>query len=256
MNRIVVSIIVATFNAAKTLSRALDSVLNQSFQDWECIIVDGASKDGTLEVIKEYAEKDSRIRYISEPDKGVYDAFNKGWKMAKGEWIYYLGADDILLQNALKEMNLQFDNNDVIYGDIIFNSGIRLKKVISSSVIDLRKKMISHQCIFMRRSCIEKLNGFDLKYKISSDFALIQKAIKYNMKFKHVNIYVAIFKSGGMSSASYANIFEGYYIKKEFEVLPQFYNMLNLIKRLTEKFLRLKIRTLLFYLKKESIDKN
>ena len=80
-----ISIIIATFNASNVLSKALDSILNQSFQDWECIVVDGASRDNTVEIIKAYQQKDSRFRYISEPDQGVYDAFNKGWKMAKRE---------------------------------------------------------------------------------------------------------------------------------------------------------------------------
>ena len=89
-----VSIIIATYNSEKTLRRALDSVLNQTYQDWECIVVDGASKDNTIEIVKEYVSKDTRFRYVSEPDHGIYDAFNKGWKMAKGEWVMYLGSDD------------------------------------------------------------------------------------------------------------------------------------------------------------------
>ena len=72
-----VSIIIATFNAEKTLKIALNSVLNQTFQDWECVIIDGMSKDGTMRIVKEYASKDARFRYISEADKGIFDAFNK-----------------------------------------------------------------------------------------------------------------------------------------------------------------------------------
>ncbi|HBV84011.1 MAG TPA: glycosyltransferase, partial [Lachnospiraceae bacterium] len=72
----------------------MSSVLNQSFQGWECIIVDGASKDNTIEIMEEYCEKDARFRYVSEPDNGIYDAFNKGWRLAKGQWIQYLGSDD------------------------------------------------------------------------------------------------------------------------------------------------------------------
>ena len=79
-----VSIIIATFNAGKTLKVALTSVLNQTFQSWECVIVDGGSKDNTVEIIREYELKDNRFRHISEPDNGIYDAFNKGWRMAKG----------------------------------------------------------------------------------------------------------------------------------------------------------------------------
>lgn len=75
-----ISIIIATFNAAKTLRKALDSVLNQTYKDWECIIVDGASKDNTISIVKEYVQKDTRFRYISEPDKGIFDAYNKDGK--------------------------------------------------------------------------------------------------------------------------------------------------------------------------------
>lgn len=115
------SIIIATFNAAKTLNKALDSVLNQTYQNWECIIVDGASKDDTINIVKEYVQKDTRFRYISEPDKGIYDAFNKGWEMAKGDWIYYLGSDDILLPNGLESLIKGTDTNsyDIIYGNVI-----------------------------------------------------------------------------------------------------------------------------------------
>ena len=74
-----VTIIIATYNSSATLREALSSVLNQSFQGWECIIVDGASKDNTIEIMEEYCEKDARFRYVSEPDNGIYDAFNKGW---------------------------------------------------------------------------------------------------------------------------------------------------------------------------------
>ena len=97
-----ISIIIATYNAEETLHDALESVLNQSFQDWECLVVDGASKDNTVKIIEEFCKHDKRFRFISEPDKGIYDAFNKGWRMAKGEWIYYLGADDLLLKDALE----------------------------------------------------------------------------------------------------------------------------------------------------------
>ena len=96
-----VSIIIATFNSEKTIERALNSVLNQKIQDWECIIVDGASTDATVNIIRKFTEKDHRFRYLSEPDTGIYNAFNKGWKLANGTWIYYLGSDDELLQNGL-----------------------------------------------------------------------------------------------------------------------------------------------------------
>ena len=127
-----VSIIIATYNSEKTLRRALDSVLNQSYQDWECIVVDGASKDNTIGIVKEYVKKDSRFRYNSEPDHGIYDAFNKGWKMAKGEWVMYLGSDDEYTKEGIKALMDNSDGADVVYGDTYFrefSEGIREKRL-------------------------------------------------------------------------------------------------------------------------------
>ena len=112
------SIIIATFNSEKTLRKALESVYTQDFQDWECVVVDGASTDETLDIVKEYVAKDSRFRYISEPDKGIYDAFNKGWRQAKGEWIHYLGSDDRLVKDGFKNLFLQDIHADLVGGAV------------------------------------------------------------------------------------------------------------------------------------------
>ena len=118
MSNIKISIIIATFNSAKTLRVALNSVMLQTFQDWECIVVDGLSKDNTLEIVKEFEAKDVRFHHISEADKGIYDAFNKGWKLAKGEWIYYLGSDDQVTRNGLTDlMEVSTSEACVLYGD-------------------------------------------------------------------------------------------------------------------------------------------
>ena len=100
-----ISIIVATFNAATCIQEALESIINQSFQDWECIIQDGGSKDNTISILQKYASLDNRIKYYSEPDKGIFDALNKGIQKAQGQWIYVLGSDDILNPNAFIRIN-------------------------------------------------------------------------------------------------------------------------------------------------------
>ena len=163
-----VSIIIATYNAVKTLHVALNSVQNQNFLDWECIIVDGASKDGTIEVVKYFSEKDSRYRWVSEPDGGVYDAFNKGWRMAKGEWVYYLGADDELLPNTFKSIfEKQIEDCDVIYGNYLTNSQGKVEIIKPhSNPSFLRKNNTSHQAVIMRRKVIEDLKGFDERYNL------------------------------------------------------------------------------------------
>ena len=195
MNNPKVSIIIATFNAAKTLPVAMDSVMNQTFQDWECIIVDGASKDSTVEIVKSYVDRDSRFRYISELDKGVYDAFNKGWKKAKGEWVYYLGCDDKLTKEGIKEMMVHENNTDLLMGNVFLVYDNGREKIYRSKGI-----RGSHQAFFTRRYIFEKLNGFDLQYKIISDRDFMIRAIKNGYKIKNIDTQVAYFSMGGLCS--------------------------------------------------------
>lgn len=212
-----VSIIIATFNAAKTLSVALDSVLKQSFQDWECIIVDGASKDNTIEIVKSYVERDSRFRYISKPDKGIYDAFNKGWKMAKGEWIYYLGADDEILENGIYSLLQQTNEADIIYGDwhVKLDNGVVKPIQAHDYHVILKKSFCSHQAILMKKIVLQQLDGFNLKYKLLADFDLLQRAyLLAKFRFIKSSCFVACFQLGGSSSNLIKTEIERYKIIK------------------------------------------
>ena len=168
-----VSIIIATYNSEKTLRRALDSVLNQSYQDWECIVVDGASKDNTIGIVKEYVKKDSRFRYISEPDHGIYDAFNKGWKMAKGQWVMYLGSDDEYTKDGIKVLMENSDGADVVYGAVYLsypNGKQKFQQSYDSKCLFKGRFMpCCHQSLMMKRHIIENLGGFDESYKILAE---------------------------------------------------------------------------------------
>lgn len=213
-----ISIIVATYNSCNKLENALNSIINQNYKDWECIIVDGASTDGTIDIIKDYCSKDVRFRYISEKDNGIYDALNKGCKLAKGEWTYVLGSDDELTIDGLANL-LKYDDgtNDVIYGNVYLKSrqGI-IKKFISKSVDKLSYVMIcSHQAVIIKKSVIDKLGGYKIIYPIRADFDLLQRAYLCNYKFKYSNIFVAYFLEDGISSnAKISTHIERYYICK------------------------------------------
>lgn len=206
MNNPEVSIIIATFNAEKTLRKALESVKNQSFQNWECIVVDGASKDGTVEVIKEYIKTDGRFRFISEPDKGIYDAFNKGFRMAKGEWVYYLGADDIIYPESIKQLEtyLKGWDVDIVYGNVMekLPDGRKYKGKVSTYEALPNSMLASHQAIFTRRSLLRRLNGFDLDFKIIGDMDFYVRAhLTKQCSAKFVdNLIIAEFAVGGVSS--------------------------------------------------------
>lgn len=211
-----VSIIIATYNSEKTLRRAMDSVLAQEYQDWECIVVDGASKDGTLAIVKEFAAKDLRFRYISEPDHGIYDAFNKGWRMAKGEWVMYLGSDDEYTKDGIKALVENSDGADVVYGDVYLkysNGKTRYRQASSPESLTEKKSMpCCHQSLAMKRTVIEKLNGFDESFRILADKELVLRTFVSKYKFAYTNTPVSVFTIGGISQDNYQCDFENFRI--------------------------------------------
>lgn len=232
-----ISIIIATFNSEKTIRTALSSVLNQKYQNWECLVIDGASKDNTINIIKEFVTKDKRIHYISEPDKGIYDAFNKGWKLAKGEWIYYLGSDDLLLseglENLIKETNTNF--YDVIYGNVIRKSpnGTIMKSKTCGHKSLPYQMLACHQGIITKKTLIQELNGFDSNIKAYADKDLYIRSIlkKGKIRFLYKNVDVALFTSGGASEINLDKFKEEIYIYKK-NHLPFKYILFQLLKNI------------------------
>ncbi len=233
MMKINVSIIIATFNAGKTLERALESIRNQSFQSWECIIVDGASKDSTIDIVKKYVNIDVRFKYISEPDKGIYDAFNKGWKMAVGNLIYYLGSDDALTKDGISELVNKIEDNDVVYGNVILqyqNGKVKLQKGTEKRNFYSPMTFCCHQSVIMKRDVIEKLGGFNQMYCILADWDLLRRAGQNGYKFKYIDIPVAVFSVGGLSSDNYNVPIEAYKIYSKNNTL--FISIMTLLKQL------------------------
>lgn len=196
----IVSIIIATYNSQKTIRKALDSVIGQKYQEWECIIVDGLSSDNTIKIVKKYVEQDKRIRFISEKDNGIYNAFNKGWKMANGDWVYYLGSDDKLSYDSFtmlsQYLNTCSKNIAVISGDVIRHS--RLGKI---RVEKSRGFFGSHQAKLTKKSIIEKIGGFDEKYKILADYDMYIRIEGLGYQAVNINTIIAEFYSGGASES-------------------------------------------------------
>lgn len=226
-----VSIIVATFNAGKTLRRALESVISQKNDNWECIIVDGMSSDDTLSIVKEFEEKDKRFRHISEKDKGIFDAFNKGYKLAHGEWIYYLGADDEVKKDAFDVDFKKYSSADVIYGNIkiVFPNNVT-KLVKPAQLQKIKYKMIAnHQSVLMRKNVIERLGGFNIEYKICADFDLTQRAYLSGCRFVYLDRCLGKFSYSGVSSHySFMNNIDHYKICKrnKANVFPLYFFLL------------------------------
>lgn len=192
------SVITVTYNAAATLEDTIFSVLNQPYPSVEYIIIDGGSTDGTVDIIKKYAE---RLGYwVSEPDDGIYDAMNKGIAHAKGDYIYFLGADDTLFPNVLERVAQACKEfpGEIIYGDALFST----REKPYDGAFDSKKlihKNICHQAIFYPAS-IQKKHLYDTHYPALADYALNITLWGKGYKFHYINLTIAKFRVGGASS--------------------------------------------------------
>ena len=243
-----ITIIIASYNSGKTIRKALQSVKDQSFQDWECLVVDGASKDDTINIVTEYSSHDHRFRYISEPDSGIYDAFNKGWRNAFGEWVYYLGSDDWLETDGLSGLVREIDdNNAIISGDTILVRTDGTKRVLESGM----PKLGCHQGMIMRRNVIEEMGGFDMKYHIIADYDLIVRTLNAGKGMKLVHVLVANFQIGGTSQAL-RNVWvytkERYDINKKFRMLK--HPLLSTANTVFRKSFSVLLRNLIRFIQK------
>jgi glycosyltransferase involved in cell wall biosynthesis len=201
------SIIIPTFNSEKTLKHCLNSIVSQTFHDCEILLIDGLSEDSTIDIIKEYSSNFTGIHWISQKDQGIYDAMNKGLKVANGEWIYFLGSDDKLASNKVLEQIYLFDKrgHNVVYGDvkIIGNTTWAKHNDIYNGLFDLQtflKKNICHQAIFYNLKFLKKYIGyFNIDYKVCSDW-------DFNLRcwarepLLHIDMIIADFYGGGLTT--------------------------------------------------------
>jgi glycosyltransferase len=209
-----VSIIIATFNAESTLDDAINSVLKQTYSSIELIIVDGLSTDNTINIIKKY--KSDSLHYVSEKDEGIYDALNKGVKLSNGEWLLFLGADDLIEPNGISDLMEISCGFDVVYGNVtdLYPDGKKIKTKAKDFKIVTFSPFGCHQSVLMRKDVIEKLNGFNVKYKIVADFDLIQRAYLAKYKFKKSDNFISLFSLSGISSLNYKTDIEWWEICK------------------------------------------
>ena len=208
-----ITIITATYNSGKTLRDTLESVLRQGYQDYEYLIIDGASKDDTVLIIKEYEPKfEGRLRYISEPDNGLYDAMNKGIKMATGDVIGILNSDDFYTSDdALQTIADAFKANDIdaTYGDIHFvNDGDLTKCVRYYSSAVFRRPLMrfglmpAHPSFYCKRDIYLKYGSFDTSYRVAADFEnLLRLIFIHRIKTLYINKDFVTMRTGGASTA-------------------------------------------------------
>ena len=199
-----ISVVTICYNAVATLEQTMLSILNQTYSNIEYIIIDGGSTDGTVDIIKKYADK--LAYWVSEPDKGIYDAMNKAIERCTGEWINFMNSGDSFYGNNIISSVADFikGNNDadIIYGDvnIIYDWGEKVYKPLP--LYELKSRMVfSHQSCFVKTELIKTVK-FSLKYKIAGDYNFFYHQYMNNRKFEYIPICIANFDGVNGISAS------------------------------------------------------
>jgi len=211
------TIITATFNSAYGINKCMDSILHQDYKNIEYIIIDGQSKDLTLEIISEKQKTHPSIKLISESDQGIYDALNKGLSAASGDIIGFVHSDDFLeSDNIIGDIvsMIKSENLDGVYGDLQYVDKNNTKIVIrnwKSSEFNksLLKKgwMPPHPTLFLKKEVYENHGLFDLSYKISADYDFILRVFNDSeLKFGYLPKVITIMRVGGASNRSLKNI--------------------------------------------------
>ncbi len=222
------SVITVTFNAEQTLERTLKSVSSQSYPDIEHIIVDGKSSDNTIELVQKY--KNNKIKWISEPDKGLYDAMNKGINFATGEYLCFLNAGDTFFASDTVELIMQSANSaDIIYGEtaIVDDS----EKFLHMRHLKAPKKLtwksfkqgmlVCHQAFIVKREIAEP---YDLNYRFSSDFDWSIRMLKKSKFITNTNLILINYLNEGMTTANRKNS-----LKERYKIMVKHYGSLSTI---------------------------
>ncbi len=197
-NNPLISVVTVSYNAVSTIEQTILSVINQTYPNIEYVIIDGESTDGTVDVIKKYTD---RITYwVSEPDKGIYDAMNKGMGISTGDFLIFIGADDLfyttdVIKNIvakIKEMNV------IYYGNVIFK-GVGKKYLGKFNKIKWATTNISHQAIFYPRQVYIKY-VYNTQYRVYADYAYNLILLKEKVKFVYINEVITLYDMTGFSA--------------------------------------------------------
>lgn len=201
------SIITVVKNDKENILKTINSVKNQKFKNFEYIIVDGKSNDGTSKIISDNINVKKKFKHIVKKDKNLYQALNNGIKIAKGEYILILHSGDIFWsQNILKIVNQCIHDYDAISGNVMYKSKNTFSRYWKYKLDNLNKHncfKIAHTSLIVKKKIINKLKNYNTNYNISSDtdFILRLSSLK-NLKFKYINKTFVIMKTGGLSNSS------------------------------------------------------
>ena len=204
-----VSIITVVYNRADVIRDTIESVLSQTYKNIEYIIIDGASTDSTMDVVNEYKDKISKI--ISEPDKGLYDAINKGIKEATGDVIGLIHSDDFYLDNLVIQRvvdTFKKENKHMLFADLLYIKGDNKDKVLryySAKNFTVKKLkygfMPPHPTLFVKKEVYEKYGLYKIDYKIAADYEMFVRLLLVNkLSFSYIHLPIVKMRVGGVSS--------------------------------------------------------
>ena len=221
MIKLRVSIITVSYNNVGTIADTINSVLSQSYANIEYIIIDGASSDGTTELVTSFGQRISK--FISAPDTGMYDALNKGIGLATGDIVGILNSDDFFYDNnVIEKVVSAFDESDIdaVFGDVQFVDPVKTSKIVryySSKKFNSSRfrfgYMPAHPSFYVRRELFEKIGYYKTDYKIAADFELVIRFLFINkVKYKYLEMPFISMRMGGLSNKT---ISSNYILNKE-----------------------------------------
>lgn len=199
-----ISIITINYNDRLGLEKTINSVTSQTWQDFEFIVVDGNSNDGSKDVIETH--KHHFAAYVSEPDSGIYNAMNKGINMAKGAYLLFLNSGDILFdEHTLQHAQGYLDGNcGIYYGDLVYEEQHKQRKRVlpdQLTFLFFLEHSLSHQASFIKKTLFHEIFMYNETYKIVSDWEFFIYAIcKENVSYKHIPLFITIYDTNGISS--------------------------------------------------------
>ncbi|HBU06917.1 MAG TPA: glycosyl transferase [Candidatus Magasanikbacteria bacterium] len=241
------SIITVSYNSAETIEDTIKSVIAQNYSDLEYIIVDGGSKDSTLQIVDKYRDKIAKI--VSEPDKGIYDAMNKGINMATGEVVGIINSDDFYFNDQIfNNIISQFENtsSDAVYGDIIYVNRKDIKKQVRFWRAGEYKEeklncgwIMPHPAFFVKKEIYNKFGLFNLDFRIAADYGLMLRFLKNGLKVNYLPQTFVCMREGGFSGQSYKQRKKGWQeLKKAWAInnfkIPRFFITRRILSKIKQ----------------------
>lgn len=235
-----ISTVTITLNSEKTIKQTIDSYLQQEYQDKELIVIDGGSTDDTINILESY--KYCIDNYISEPDEGISDAFNKGILRSTGELVFILSSDDYLINSNIFDLVVAqtSKNVDIIYGDIISKSlnSERIVKPLSLKRIKYNFPL-KHPAMFVKRSLYEKIGLYSLNCKMAMDYEFTYRAVNNDSIFKYIDKPLVVVRDGGANQQNrFKTIKEVYSVSTIFGA-NKFIAAMYVLKKILSYFIKI-----------------